>query len=408
MRKLMAPFAITLLAWSAPPAAVDSGKAGMDSAHLARIGPRMQTFVDQGIVAGTVTYLQRHGSPAHIQAVGLQDIESKKPMRADSIFEVMSMTKPVTSVAIMMLAEEGRLSLLDPVEKFLPEFKGMWVIDARVPNRDTPGDRERSLKRPSRPITIRDLMTHTSGLPEYGPEATADLYTKMNRTLAEAVTIFSQLPLDFQPGTQWSYSNTGMATLGRIVEVVADQPYERFLDDRIFKPLGMTDSFFFPPENKKDRIASVYVMQNGALHNLGAGIYRKGAKYSMPEGGLYSTAADMAAFYQMMLNHGSYNGKHILSKASVDVMTMIHTGDLPIHGNTSIGWGLGWSVTKSAQSTLTLESKGTYSHGGAFGTYGWVDPAKDMVGVFMVQRFQGGAEPVRDTFLEIANSAVRE
>lgn len=409
MRRIVGFVALSLLIWSAPPPAVNAAKAGMDPVYLARIGPRMRQLCEPGIAAGTVTLIQRHGAAAHLEAVGYQDLESRKPMRTDTIFEVMSMTKPVTSVAIMILAEEGLLSLSDPVDKYLPEFRGMWVIDARVANKDKPGDRERSLKRPARAITIRDLMTHTSGMPEYGPaETMGDLYTKMNRTLAEAVTMFSQQPLEFEPGTRWQYSNTGMATLGRIVEVVGDQPYERFLEERIFKPLEMTDSFFFPPENKKDRIASVYGMQNGKLESLGAGIYRKGAKYSMPEGGLYSTASDMAAFYQMMLNHGSYKGKKILSKASVDVMTMIHTGDLQVSHSPYVGWGLGWSVNKNAGSTLTLSSRGAYSHGGAFGTYGWVDPTKDMVGVFMVQSFPNNSEPLRNAFVEIANAAVTQ
>lgn len=402
MRKALALFALAWIISAAPPS-------GMDSTRLARIAPRMKELVDQSVAAGTVTLIQRHGTVAHFEAVGFQDIETKKPMRTDTIFEVMSMTKPVTSAAIMILAEEGRLSLADPVEKHLPQFRGMWMIDARVPFPDKAGDRERALKRPSRAITIRDLLTHTSGMPEYGPpESMGELYTRMHYTLAEAVTMFSQQPLEFEPGTKWQYSNTGMATLGRIIEVVADQPYERFLEERIFKPLGMIDSFFFPPDNKKDRIASLYANRDGKLVNYGPGVLRKGARYSMPEGGLYATATDMAAFYQMMLNGGAYNGKKILSKASVDTMTMVHTGDLPISHNAYAGYGLGWSIHKAPGASLSLSSKGTYSHGGAFGTYGWVDPAKDMVGVFMVQLLPATVEPLRSAFLSIANSAVTE
>ncbi len=368
----------------------------------------MKHFVDQGSVAGTVTLVQRHGEIVHLEAAGYLDLDKKTPMRPDSIFEIMSMTKPVTSVGIMILVEEGKLSLYDAVEKYLPEFRGMWVIDSRMPNADRPGDKERSLKRPSRPITVYDLLTHTSGMPEMPPEAMGgvEFFYHMNKTLAEAVTLYSQQPLEFEPGTRWSYSNTGMATLGRIVEVVSDQPYERFIDERIFKPLGMGDSFFFPPDAKRDRIAQVYALKNGKLQNIGDAIYRKGAKYPMPEGGMYSTAKDMAAFYQMMLNNGVYNGQRVLSRASVETMTMVHTGNLPIRTSTAYGWGLGWSVARTPQATLGLTSVGTYGHGGAFGTQGWVDTAKDLVGVFMVQNSAGGSESAFDAFREIANAAV--
>jgi CubicO group peptidase (beta-lactamase class C family) len=401
-------FTAALFVFAAPPPASNGG---MDAARLARIAPRMEAFVRQGVVAGSVTLIQRHGQIVHLEAAGYQDLETKKPMKTDTIFEIMSMTKPVTSVGIMILAEEGKLSIYDPVEKHLPEFRGMWVIDARVPyGEGRPGDRERALKRPSRPITIYDLLTHTSGMPEYPPEGMGGIgfYSNMNRTLAEAVALYSQQPLEFEPGTRWAYSNTGMATLGRIIEVVSDQPYERFIEDRILKPLGMVDSFFFPPDAKRDRIASVYGYQNGKLQSLGDAVYRKGAKYPMPEGGMYSTAKDMAAFYQMMLNGGVYNGHRILSKAAVEAMTAVHTGNLKVWNSDATGYGLGWAVLRSPNSTLTLSGLGTYGHGGAFGTQGWVDPAKDMVGVLMVQRYQGGTEPVHNAFREMANAAVTE
>lgn len=379
-----------------------------DPARLARIAPRMKQFVDQGTVAGTVTLVERHGEVVHLEATGYQDIEKKKPMRTDTIFEIMSMTKPVTSVAIMILVEEGKVCLYDPVEKYIPEFRGMWMIGSRVPETGKPGDKERTLKHPARAVTVYDLLTHTSGMPEMPPEAMGgvDFYYHMDKTLAEAVQLYGQQPLEFEPGTRWSYSNTGMATLGRIVEIASEQPYERFLEDRIFKPLGMVDSFLFPPEAKRDRIASVYALRNGKLQSMGDYIYRKGAKYPMPEGGMYSTAKDMAAFYQMMLNGGTYNGHRVLSKASVETMTMLHTGNLPVWSSTATGYGLGWAIVRSPNGTLTLSSVGTYGHGGAFGTQGWVDTARGLVGVFMVQNSGGGSEPAHAAFREIANAAV--
>src|SRR5262245_25892596 len=208
-------------------------------------------------------------------------------MKTDSIFQIMSMTKPVVAVAIMMLMEEGKLAVSDPVEKHLPEFRGLWM------NSTKPTGQERHLVRPPRAITLRDLMTHTSGMIAALPEGIKELYTKMHLTLGEAVSIYSQQPLDFEPGTRWHYSNPGIATIGRIIEVVSGQPFEKFLAERIFQPLGMKDSFLFAPPDKVDRIAMVYKLVDGKLQRSGGDIlggdpsrYRKGAKYSAPEFGM--------------------------------------------------------------------------------------------------------------------------
>jgi CubicO group peptidase (beta-lactamase class C family) len=378
----------------------------MDAERLARIPVRMKAFVDKGTIAGAVMLVQRHGAVAQIEAAGWQDIEAKKPMRADTIVQIMSMTKPVTAVGIMMLLEEGKLALSDPVEKHLPEFRGMWMIDSR-------DEKTRSLKRPSRPITIRDLLTHTSGLVPNPPEGLKELYTKMDHTLAESVLIFSQHPLEFEPGTKWQYCNAGIATLGRIIEVVSDQPYERFLEERIFKPLGMKDSFIFPPADKTARIAMVYKLEGGKLARAGGDIlggdpsqYRKGAKFSGPEFGMFSTAQDLAAFYQMVLSGGTHGGARLLSKASVDLMTAAHTGDLMAGHSPGMAYGLAWAVVRDPLGTLQLHSVGTYGHGGAFGTQGFVDPKKDMVGVFLIQRSSGGSGDEYNAFRQIAASAI--
>jgi CubicO group peptidase (beta-lactamase class C family) len=404
MRRLfLLPFvSIALIAFAAQ-------APGLDPECLARIGPRMQSFVDRGQVAGIVTLLARHGQVAHLNAVGYQDTETKKPMRTDSIFQIMSMTKPVTGVGVMILAEEGRLGLNDAVEKYLPEFRGQKTVKSHDAGSTT-------LVKPSRPITIRDLMTHSSGMGD--PPPGLDLYTKMDRTLAEAVAIYSQQPLDFEPGTRWQYSNMGIATLGRIIEVVADQPYERFIDERIFKAIGMKDSFFFPPTEKVGRIALVHTTENGSLTRSGPGIlggdsakYRKGARYPAPEFGLYSTASDLAAFYQMMLNGGTYQGKRILSREGVDVMTTIQDPNLPQPASwwPGAGYALTWEVIKDPIGTLSYLSPGTFGHGGAFDTHGWVDRKKDLVGVFLVQTSGGpGGDDAKIAFMTMAGAAVTD
>lgn len=408
MRRLLALAVLSsLAALAAPP---DAKKAGMDPERLARIPVRMKQFVDQGAISGAVTLVARHGVLAELDAVGYQDVEKKTPMRPDSIFQIMSMTKPVVAVGIMMLMEEGKLAPSDPVEKHLPEFRGQWMIAEQEAAAKT-----RTLKRPSRPITIRDLLTHTSGMPQMPPEGLKELYSDMKTPLAEAVSVYSQMPLDFEPGSKWQYSNPGIATLGRIIEVAADQPFEKFCEERIFKPLGMKDSFFFPTPDKLDRIAMVYRLEKGKLRKAGSETlggdpweYRKGARYPAPELGLYSTAQDLWAFYQMVLNGGTYNGKRFLSKPAVEMMTTLHTGDLPAGHEPGRGYGLAWTVVKDPVGALQLQSIGAYGHGGAFGTQGTVDPKKDMVTVFMIQRSGGGDSSERNAFLTIATSAIVE
>ncbi len=388
--------AIAAAAFAAPPA-VDTNKAGMDSERLARIPARMKSYVEKGTISGAVTLVGRHGALASLEAVGYQDIESKKPMSTDTVFQIMSMTKPVTGVAAMILLEEGKLALSDPVEKYLPEFRGQRLIGQR-------DEKSISLKRPSRLITVRDLMTHTSGMGDY-PEGIKDLAVKKNRTLAEAVAIVAQHPLEFEPGTRWLYSNTGLNTLGRIVEVAADHPFDQFVLDRICKPLGMKDTLFTPPPAMYDRIATVYDLKDGKLRRADVDHYNRNSKFIRASGGLFSTASDMARFYQMMLNGGTLEGQRILSRASVEVMTALHTGGIRVSGP-GLGWGLTWAVVRDAAGTLNMQSTGAYGHGGALGTYGWVDPKKDLLGVLMIQRASGGDAGERNTLLELAGTAI--
>ncbi len=391
-------------------AALNPAKAGMDSERLGRIPARLKSFVEKGTIAGAVTLVARHGVVANLEAVGFQNLESKAPMRADTIFQIMSMTKPFTAVALMMLVEEGKVVLSDPVEKYLPEFRGLWL------NESGATDKDRKQVRPSRRITLRDLLTHTSGMASGPPAGANDLLSKMHLSLAEAVSLYSQQPLDFEPGTRWQYSNPGIATLGRIIEVVSGLPFENFLEERILQPLGMKDSFIFPPANKVDRIAMVYELKDGKLkkadHAILAGdpaLFRKGARYSGPEYALCSTATDLFAFYQMMLNGGTYNGKRLLSHAGVEVMTTLHTGSIDPAGHSAgKGYGLAWTVVKDPIGTLQYQSIGTFGHGGAFGTEGWIDPKKDLVGVFLIQRNSGGDGEEANVFKTLAAAAIIE
>ncbi len=388
-----------LFAQSTDVKTADISKAGIDPQRLARIPARMKEFVDSGTVAGAVTLVARHGVVVSLEAVGYQDLETKTPMRADSIFQIRSMTKPITAVGIMILLEEGRLLLSNPVEKYVPEFRDQLVVDTRE------GEKVLTTKKPSRPITIMDLLTHTSGMPD-GPAA-----DKLRNTLAEHVDLLSQDPLEFEPGTKVLYGDAGFDTLGRI-------------EERILRPLGMKDSFFFPPPEKYNRIVSAYKPQNGKLTRVegslnpewqsqGRTAYRTflaAVQYPGPSWGLFSTASDMAAFYQMTLNGGTYNGVRILSRASVEAMTADYTGDLGPDG-----YGLGWGVHRKRPSSglFALESVGAYGKGGIRGTFGWVDPGKDLVGMFMIQQnsLVESEEPgysVRDTFIAMTYAAIAD
>jgi CubicO group peptidase (beta-lactamase class C family) len=402
----MLSFVLAAAVVSGSPTVVkDSDQAGLDAHRLAQIPVRMKQFVDKGTVAGIVTLVARHGRVAALDAVGYTDVETKQPMKVDNIFQIHSMTKPVVAIAAMMLAEEGKLRLGDPVEKYLPEFRGQWVAESKSPEAV-------SLRRPVRVVTLRDLMTHTSGMSTNPPESIKELHGALHKTLAEAVLVESQQPLDFDPGTKWLYSNTGIAALARVIEVVSEVPFEKFLDTRIFQPLGMKDTFIFPPKEKYHRMPTAYILKDGkpvkyTSDPLGEGVmkFREGAKYPLPEGGLYSTANDLYVLYQMMLNKGQYNGIRLLSPAAVEVMTRVHTGDLAT-SQPGAGWGLGWFVIKEAAGTLSLLSPGTYGHGGRYGTFCFIDPQKDLIGIFMIHR-EGGSDE-RQAFVEMAESAVVE
>ena len=371
-------------------------KAGFDPERLARIPARMKEFVEKGTISGTVTLIARHGVVGSLEAVGYQDLETNKPMRTDTIFQIRSMTKSVTAVGVMILVEEGRLTLRDPLEKYLPEFRALSVIESRE-SQSAP-----VLKPASRPVTIYDLLTHTSGMSSWLAEHLR-AEARQKQTLAELAALRARMPLEFQPGTKFLYSNSGYRVLGRLIEVVSGQPYEKFTEERVFKPLGMKDSSVLPPLEKLDRVASTYELRDGKLvksQNYDISSVQRW-KIPAPSASMFSTASDLFAFYQMMLNGGQFNGRRILSPASVEVMTMCHTSgvdSLSPRRSSGIHYGLGWNVVCDPGGTQELRSIGSFGHGGLLNTNGWVDPQKHLVTVFLSSRVPT-AEEWRTTIL---------
>ena len=380
---------------------------GVNGAIVSRIAPQVDRFVQDKTVAGAVTLVARGNDTIEFQATGMADIEAGRAMQQDTIFQIMSMTKPVTAIAIMMLAEEGMLALRDPVEQYLPEFKNLRVA-ANV------GPDNARLNIPDHAITIRDLMTHTAGIQDPAPPSIKDYPQLMNVPLDEVVRQLAKQPLLFQPGTQWSYSSPGIEILGRIVEVVSGKKYEDFVTDRILRPLGMKDSFFYPPADKISRIAMVYVKQDGKLVPAPGTIlggdpakHRQGSVFPAPGWGMYSTAEDLLHLYRMMLNDGVYEGHRYLSPFSVHVMTEAHTtGIRPVGWMRGADYGLAWEVVTDPLGELAGHSEGTYGHGGAFGTQGWIDPQNNLISILLIQRADGGTTGLTNVFLNMAEASV--
>lgn len=378
---------------------VTSSSAKAEAARFAAVPEAMQRFVENHSIAGAVTIVAQPDRVLAQSAVGFADLANHAPMRSDALFWIASMTKPMTAVAVLMLQDEGKLSVEDPVEKYLPEFKGQWLI-AEANN-----DR-RVLVRPPRPITLRDLLTHTSGLSDVPAP-------RPHSTLAELVMGYAQQPLRFPPGSRWEYSNAGINTLGRIVEVVSGQPYAEFLRHRLFQPLGMKDTTFWPTPAQAKRLAKSYKNKTGGgLEETGIyfiqGPLSDRERTPFPAGGLFSTAADVARFYQMMLSDGIWRGKRLLSPASVALMTCTQSGDIKTGFVDGMSWGLGFQVVKEPQGVTEMLSPGTYGHGGAYGTQSWADPKRDLVLVMMIQRAglpNGDASDMRRGFQQAAMDA---
>lgn len=377
-------------------------KLGMDAAKLAEIPRRLAPFVDTNLIAGAVTLVARHGEVVAVDAIGYSDLSAGRKMKKNDLFWIASMTKPMTAVAVLMLQDEGKLSVDDPVERYLPEFKNQWMISTRSASNI-------ALVKPPRPIRIRDLLTHTSGLGDVPPP-------RGDCSLAELVMAYSQQPLKFAPGSKWEYCNSGINTLGRIVEVVSGQSFAAFLQERLFDPLDMDETTFWPSRSQVKRVAKPYQAGKSGQLEEGQIFFIKGPltdrkRTAFPAGGLFSTASDVARFYQMMLNDGVGRGERLLSHAAVEELTRTQTGDLKTGFTDGMSFGFGFAVVKEPRGVARMLSAGTFGHGGAYGTQSWADPHKNMIFVLMYQWSKvpnADASPIREIFQDAAVNAIAD
>jgi CubicO group peptidase (beta-lactamase class C family) len=393
--------AVVLLALSLTAAAVPSGKpedVGLSSERLQRINALVLRYIESGQISGAVTMVSRQGRVAHFEAQGLMDIDAKTPMRKDAIFRMASMSKPVTGVAILMLMEEGKLRITDPVSQFIPEFKNIKVAVAKPlppgspPGGQPPREPEIFTVPADREITIRDLMTHTSGLESGGVgtrEAGRIAPRKTSDNLAHYVPQLGAVPLDFQPGTQWRYSAlAGIDTLGRIVEVASGQTFDQFLQKRIFEPLDMKDTAFYPTDDRMARVVTLYERKDSKLSRIDTPGWLATRTLFSGGAGLWSTAEDYMQFAQMLVNGGVLNGRRLLSPRTVDLMASNHVRDLysgisqRLQG---MGFGLTVEVVLDSVAAGRRESNGSFGWDGAFGTHFWVDRKEQLVGLLMIQ-----------------------
>jgi CubicO group peptidase (beta-lactamase class C family) len=381
---------------------------GMSTERLARIRPFMQSYVDRKLAPGAVTLVARKGKVVHFEAVGFRDVENKAEITADSIFRIASMTKPLTSVALMMLYEEGHFLLSDPIKEWLPEWSRPKVAVDKDPEDNS--ELPYKLESAKRPITIEHLLTHTAGLSNnYVGKHTIKMYKEMNENRQPGETIddyskaYAQLPLNYHPGESWQYS--GATTIvGRLVEVISGMTLDEFLRERIFKPLGMNDTHFFLPEYKLDRFMACYEAKGKEWQIELSDPATAESRYVKPPhtffsgaGGLVSTAKDYFRFSQMMLNKGELDGVRILGRKTVEFMTQNHTGDLSLWlPGPGYGFGLGFSVQMNMdhtdiltqsfwQKVPTTNSVGSFGWGGFYNTYFVVDPVEEMVIIMMSQ-----------------------
>jgi len=358
----------------------------------------LQPFVDRNQLAGAVALVADANKTLDVTTVGYADVENKKPMPADAMFWIASVSKPITAAAFMMLVDEGQVATDDEVQKYLPEFANMWYVAEK-------SDERQLLKKASRPIKLHDLLTHTSGLPFLSKsEPVIDA-----RPLREVVVSAASAPLQADTGTQYIYSNSGTNTIGRVIEVITGMPFETFLQKRLFDPLGMTETTFFPNPSQVARLAGVY-KTNEAKDSLIRGSYTQflapfpaTPQYAAPGGGLFSTAADTAKFAQMLLRGGEADGKQLISRESVRRMTSVQS-ELPRDGKPNkTGY---FFSTESPYIANGPSPAGPCWHGGAFANHMRIDPDKGIVTIWMVQH-QGwptieGPSP-HETFTNTAN-----
>ncbi len=389
---------------------------GLSQDRLDRITAVMQKHVDNGLLAGAVAMVARDGKAAYLQSVGMRDREQQVIMSPDAIFRIASMSKPITSVAVMMLYEEGRFQLKDPISKFIPEFRAPEVI--------VTGQGSEQLVPAKREITIRHLLTHTSGLTYQWDPRVGQKYKDAGIThgllqdedlLADDMKKLGQMPLVHQPGEAWTYG-LSVDVLGRLVEVASGMPFDEFLRTRIFEPLRMKDTCFFLPPEKAGRLAAVYGPDpNGTLKRLGDGVIGAGSfvctvtypcegprRYFSGGGGLCSTISDYARFAQMLLNGGELDGVRLLSPTTVKMMASDQVGDL----SRDTGFGLGFGVTRNLREAGELTSVGAYRWGGFWYTTFFIDPAENMFGVCMAQLHGSSKATLNDQFEALAHQAI--
>ncbi len=371
-----------------------------EAPKLPGVGAAMQAMVEQNEISGAVTVVVTKDRTVHLECTGLADVATKRPMTPDTLFWIASMTKPVTGTAILMLQDEGRLNVNDPVAKYLPEFANLKTPSGKPAN-----------------LTITQILTHTSGLGEAsGPAAQAA------KTLADLVPIWLATPMQYEPGSQWRYTQSGINAGARIVEVVSGMTFDVFLQKRLFGPLGMKHTTFYLDDAQRAGLVTAYA-KNKDTGKLDAVPPRPefGPRDKPPQGngGLYSTAQDYARFCQMLLNGGQLDGHRYLSAVALKLLSTPQTGDLPVgffqndtfgqHGK-DYGWGIGTCVLRRPhEGVAAMLSPGTFGHGGAWGTQAWVDPVKGVAYVLMVQRANfpnSDASQVRREFQQVAANAL--
>lgn len=367
---------------------------------LPGIGSAMQAMIAKNEIAGAVTVVVAKDKVLHLEASGLADVAGKRPMTPDTLFWIASMTKPVTGVAILMLQDEGKLTVADPVAKYLPEFAALKTPSGKPAN-----------------LTLTQILTHTSGLGEAGGPA-----AEQARTLADLVPLWLAAPMQYEPGEKWKYTQSGINAAARVVEVVSGMTFDAFVQKRLFDPLGMPNTTFYPTDEQRARLATAYAKNNGtaALESVPPRP-EFGPRNRPPQGngGLYSTGPDYARFCRMLLNGGTLDGRRYLSAAAMKFLTTPQTADLPTgffqndtYGNrgANYGWGIATCILRAPhEGVAAMLSPGTYGHGGAWGTQAWIDPVKGVAYVLMVQRSNfpnSDASDVRRDFQQAAAAAL--
>lgn len=353
------------------------------------IGKAMATAIEAKEIAGAVTLVADGDRILHRDATGMADRERQTPIEVDSIFWIASMTKPVTATALMMLVDEGTLSIDDPVARFIPELGQLKTRDGQT-----------------QVVTVKHMLTHTSGMGELSPDESKPLVE-----LADIVPLVAAKPLSFKPGSSWRYCQSGINLAARLVEVVSGQSFVTFLDERLFRPLGMRDTTFYLTEDQSRRLATSYSRTPaGELEPAGIFILlghppTSRRRFPAANGGLFSTASDYARFCQMILNRGALGGHRYLSEKAIEQMTTLQSGELKTGFTEGNGWGLGWCLVRKPQGPSAELSPGSFGHGGAYGTQAWIDPARKRIYLLLVQRTNfpnSDASEVRRAFQRLA------